>query len=86
MKLLLFFALLNAALTFISASVPGGVEKINDLESDEVQAAARVAVNQINKLSNSEFKTVLVKVTEGSVQVCPFSMILRNTRQGNTTQ
>lgn len=70
MKLLLFLVLLTASLTFISATIPGGAEKIKDLESDEVQAAARAAVTHLNKISDSEFKTVLVKVTEGTVQVC----------------
>lgn len=70
MKLLLSLALLNAVVTSLSATSPGGVERIKDLESDEVQRAAGAAVNQLNELSDSEFKTVLVKVTEGTVQVC----------------
>lgn len=68
MKLLLL-ALLNAVVASLSATSPGGVEKIKFLESDEVQRAAGAAVNQLNELSDSEFKTMLVKVTEGTVQV-----------------
>lgn len=70
MKLVLFSALLSAVVVSLSANGNlGGVEKIQDLGSDEIQAAARAAVSRLNEISDSEFKKVLVKVTEGTVQV-----------------
>ena len=65
------FTLLSfcAVFTSLSAGFPGSVEPIEDLESDEVRAAAEEAVCLLNEESNSEFKTVLVKVVGGTVQV-----------------
>ena len=67
MKFVLLFSVLLWAAP--STSIPGGIEKINDLESEEVLAVAGAVVDRLNELSNSLYKTVLVKVTEGTVQV-----------------
>ena len=49
---------------------PGGMEEIDDLESDEVLAAANAAVSRIDAdTTNSLYKTLLVAVTDGTSQV-----------------
>lgn len=68
-KVVFLFFLLCAAVSPLSADLAGGIRRIDDLESDEVQSAAQAAVTHLNKESNSVFKTVLVRVTAGTVQV-----------------
>ena len=48
---------------------PGGMEEIDDLESDEVLAAANAAVSRVDADTNSIYKTLLVAVTDGTLQV-----------------
>ena len=69
LKLVFLVSLLCAVVAPLSADLPGGVRKIDDLESEEVQAAARAVVTRLNQISNSVYKTVLVRVTAGTVQV-----------------
>lgn len=47
----------------------GAPETIQDLTSEEVTNAAQAALKELNRRSNSMFKTVLVKVTQGTFQV-----------------
>ena len=69
LKLVFLVSLLCAVVAPLSADLLGGVRKIDDLESEEVQAAARAVVTRLNQISNSVYKTVLVRVTAGTVQV-----------------
>jgi hypothetical protein len=69
MKVVLFFSLLCLALAPRLTVSTGEVEKIDDLGSDEVLAAARVVVSRLNEMSNSVYKTVLVDVIKGTEQV-----------------
>ena len=68
MKLFLFLALLYSVVTSLSANL-GGAESISDLGSKEVREVARAVVSHLNNISDSEFKTVLVTVKHGTVQV-----------------
>ena len=78
MKLFLFLAVLCSVVTHLSANL-GGVENISDLDNEEVQQVARAVVDHLNNISDSEFKTVLVTVKHGTVQV---AMWYRGRRPG----
>lgn len=73
-RALLLFSLC-AVLATLSVSLaareqmPGAPETIQDLTSEEVLNAAQAAVKELNRRSNSMFKTVMVKVTQGTFQV-----------------
>ena len=68
MKTALFFCVFSA-LVAPQWATPGGVEKIDDLGSEEVLAAAQAAVDRLNQGSNSLYEMLLVEVLDGTQQV-----------------
>ena len=52
-----------------SPSNPGAPRPLVDLDSQYILNAAQVAVTDLNKMSNSLYKMVLVQVLQGTVQV-----------------
>ena len=74
MKAPLRLCLLSLIVAPLWAVIPGGVEKIDDLGSKEVLAAARAAVCRLNEMSDSIYETLLVDVTDGTEQVTQQSL------------
>ena len=70
MKQALLLACVCAVMAVSTATgMPGAPVPISDLTNTVVVTAAEKAVEEINLRSNSLFKTVLVEVTGGTVQV-----------------
>jgi hypothetical protein len=71
------FLCVFSALVVPQWAILGGVEKIDDLRSNEVLSAAQAAVDCLNEAavdcpneaSNSVYKTLLVDVIDGTQQV-----------------
>lgn len=65
---LVFGFILLSLLLLESLAIPGGWEYANP-EDESVQKAARVAVSEYEKQSNSLFTSQLVKITKAETQV-----------------